>query len=271
MHDSPVIRGFVTKQLETDPVAARAEFLSEWRTDIGPYVDPLKVDAATVQGRASLPYDLKQPRVYWAFCDPSGGSQDDMTLAVAHREGDKLVVDHLSVWPAPFDPDDVVEEAAIVLRSYRQAEVYGDHVGGVWVREPLRKAGVTYHVCREPKTKLYRDTLPRLNAGLIELLDHDQCNRQIKKLERKVSRAGDIIDHPPGGHDDACNSVLGAVWLADNYGLHREAPKAQEPPAETTHEIARRGRLKQLESEKSTGGRRVSSPAQLRDWMRRPR
>ena len=33
-------------------------------------------------------------------------------------------------------------------------------------------------------------------------------------LERRTGRCKDVIDHPPGGHDDLCNSAAGALVLA---------------------------------------------------------
>jgi len=33
-------------------------------------------------------------------------------------------------------------------------------------------------------------------------------------LERRTGRGKDVIDHPPGGHDDLCNSAASALVLA---------------------------------------------------------
>ena len=33
-------------------------------------------------------------------------------------------------------------------------------------------------------------------------------------LERRTGRGKDVIDHPPGGNDDLCNSAAGALVLA---------------------------------------------------------
>ena len=77
----------VADALEDDPEGATAEWLGEFRRDIARFVDPAVVEAAVVPGRREL------PRVagvrYCAFADPSGGSSDSFTLAVAHREGDR--------------------------------------------------------------------------------------------------------------------------------------------------------------------------------------
>jgi hypothetical protein len=79
-------------------------------------------------------------------------------------------------------------------------------------KEPFRKNGISYEVCKQPKSDLFRDMLPLLNSGRISLPRHDRLIAQIVGLERRVSRAGrDSIDHAPGAHDDIANAVSGVV------------------------------------------------------------
>jgi hypothetical protein len=59
---------------------------------------------------------------------------------------------------------------------------------------------------------LYKEMLPLLNSGKIELLDNQRLIGQLVGLERRTARGGkDSIDHPPGAHDDIANSVAGAL------------------------------------------------------------
>jgi hypothetical protein len=61
-----------------------------------------------------------------------------------------------------------------------------------------------------PKSDLYHDLLPLINANRIELLDNRRLAAQLIGLERRISRQGkDSIDHPPGGHDDLANAAAG--------------------------------------------------------------
>jgi hypothetical protein len=151
-----------------------------------------------------------------SFVDPSGGSADSMTLAVAHRDKDgRAILDAVRERRPPFSPAAVVDEFAGLLKSYRVGSVTGDHWGGEFVREPFRSHGIRYEVSEEPKSNLYRDLLPVLNSGKAELLDSPRLINQLTALERRTSRGGrDSIDHPPGGHDDLCNCVAGAIVLA---------------------------------------------------------
>jgi hypothetical protein len=54
---------------------------------------------------------------YRAFVDPSGGSSDSMTLAIAHTEGEVHVIDVAKEIPAPFDPESAVAEFVRVLKA----------------------------------------------------------------------------------------------------------------------------------------------------------
>ena len=90
-----------------------------------------------------------------------------------------------------------------IAAALRQ-QVIGDHYGGEFVKEPFRKHGISYEVCKQPKSDLFRDMWPLLNGGDITLPRHDRLIAQIVGLERRVSRAGrDSIDHAPGAHDES--------------------------------------------------------------------
>ena len=65
------------------------------------------------------------------------------------------------------------------------------------------------------RSEVYREALPLLNAGRVELLDVPRLVAQIASLERRTARGGrDTIDHAPGAHDDVANAALGVLVLA---------------------------------------------------------
>jgi hypothetical protein len=207
-------QSIIDQALEEDPAAASAEWLAEFRTDIETFVSREVVDAAVVPGRHELP---PVPGVaYLAFTDPSGGSADAMTLAIAHRDKDgRAVIDAVRERQPPFSPDAVVEEFAALLKSYRIYTVNGDRYGGEWPRERFRAHSIRYEIAEKPKSDFYRDLLPVLNSGRVELPEHPRLAAQLCGLERRTSRAGkDSIDHAPGAHDDIANSIAGVTWLA---------------------------------------------------------
>jgi len=133
--------------------------------------------------------------------------------ALIHRSKDgRAILDAVRERKPPFSPQAAVDEFAALLKQYRVRKVIGDHWGGEFVKEPFRLHGLSYEVADRPKSDLYRDALPLMNSGRVELLDNPQLVSQLCQLERRVSRAGkDSIDHPPGAHDDLANAVCGVL------------------------------------------------------------
>lgn len=168
-------QAIIDAAMEVDPASAAAEYSAEFRTDVETYISREVVDAAVVIGRREL------PRIgsvtYRAFVDPSGGSSNSMTLAIAHMDGTRVVLDLVRERKPPFSPDDVAREFADVLKSYNVASVRGDRYGGEWPRERFRTHGIDYITATATKNDLYRELLPILNGGRCELLDHPVLSR----------------------------------------------------------------------------------------------
>jgi hypothetical protein len=74
------------------------------------------------------------------------------------------------------------------------------------------ESGIAFEQSARPKSDLYRDLLPLLNAHRVELLDHPRLAAQLAGLERRTARSGrDSIDHGPGAHDDCINAAAGCL------------------------------------------------------------
>ena len=175
------------------------------------------VNSATFPDRIELPPIAGV--TYFGFVDPSGGSVDSMTLAIAHVEGNTAVLDAVREVRPPFSPDGVVREFSDLLANYRLREVTGDRWGGEFVREQFESCGVSYKVSERSKSDIYRELLPLLNSRRVELLDIPRLSAQLAGLERRTARGGrDSIDHTPGSHDDLINSAAGALVLASSVG-----------------------------------------------------
>jgi hypothetical protein len=207
----------VDRAMERDPAAASAEYGAQWRSDLQAFVSLEAVEACVSSGE----YERRplSSEHYTAFTDPSGGSSDSFTLALAHRERDgRIVLDAVRERQPPFSPEAVVSEFAATLRAYRCASVTGDKYAGEFPRELFRKCGVTYTPAERSKSELYVELLPLINSRRVDLLDDRKAIAQLVGLERRTSRVGkDSIDHAPGAHDDRINSIAGAVVTAAAY------------------------------------------------------
>jgi hypothetical protein len=138
----------IARAYEEDESAAAAEYGAQFRRDIESFVGRETVEACVIPGRAELP--PSSALSYLGFVDPSGGSQDSMTLAIAHREKDRAVLDLVRERRPPFSPEQVASEFAELLKQYRVSLVRGDRYGGEWPREQFRKAGIEYNPLRKP-------------------------------------------------------------------------------------------------------------------------
>ncbi len=202
----------VDRAMERDAAAGSAEYLGLFRIDIEALINREVVVACVDPGvheRAPL-----EGILYHAFVDPSGGSSDSMTLAIAHNQDNVLVLDAIRERRPPFSPEDVVLEFSDLLKRYRTATVCGDRYAGEWPRERFAVHGITYIVAEKTRSDLYRDLLPELNSKSVALLDNQKLIAQLVSLERRTGRGKDIIDHAPGAHDDVANAVAGALLLA---------------------------------------------------------
>ena len=207
----------VDRAYEEDPESASAEYGAEFRGDLVVFVSRDALEAAVSRGvTVRAPVDGV---AYQGFVDPSGGSSDSMTMAIAHNEDGRAVLDCVGERKAPFSPESVVAEFAATFREYRILTIRGDRYGGEWPRERFAVHGIAYHPADMNRSEIYLSFLPMLNSGRVDLIDNGRMVTQFAGLERRTSRTGkDTVDHAPGAHDDVANAVAGAILLAGGSG-----------------------------------------------------
>jgi hypothetical protein len=203
----------VDRAFEEDPEGAAAEFDAEFRSDLEQFVSREAIEACVAKG-VTVRAPVAGVR-YFGFCDPSGGSADSMTLAIAHADGKRVVVDCVVETRPPFSPDQTVAEFASVFRSYGVTTVVGDRYASSWPPERFFAHGIKYEASEMTHSELYLNLLPLVNSARVELLDNSRMVSQFASLERRVARSGqDSVDSPKNMHEDIANSVAGACVLA---------------------------------------------------------
>jgi hypothetical protein len=204
----------VDRAMERDPGAASAEYLGLFRSDLEQFISHEAVRACVMPGVFEI-----APRhgfSYIAFVDPSGGSADAMTLAIAYCDrSERAYLAAIREVRPPFSPEATVADFVELLRSYGVTRVRGDRYAGEWPRERFRALGVDYQPSDKSRSEIYGELLPLINSQRASLLDDKRLVSQLIGLERRTSRGGkDSIDHAPGGHDDLANATAGAVVYA---------------------------------------------------------
>ena len=215
----------IDRELERDPVRNRAEYLSEWRSDVEGFI-PREIVEACVRDYHELP---PQPGIaYRCFVDPASGvpEGDSFAAVVSHKLGDdRVTIDAVREVQPPFNFFEVVETVLLPLcKAYHITKIVGDNYGGDLAKLPVRKAGISYELSAKHTSQLYLDPfLGMLNAGKIDLPRNQRAVNQICSLERSALRSGrDQITHPTRGHDDIACAIAGAVDIArgqSNYSL----------------------------------------------------
>jgi hypothetical protein len=226
----------ITRALERDPVANRAEYLSEWRDDVAGFIGREIVERQ-VGDYIELP---PHPGIsYRCFIDQASGvpEGDSFVAVVAHKLGDRVTIDAIREVQPPFNFFEVVQTVLLPLcKTYKVYKIVGDSYAGELARAPVRKAGIGFELARKHKSEFYADPfLGMLNAGGIDLPRNERAVSQICQLERSLLRSGrEQITHPTHGKDDIANAIAGAVDLALNtsgYTLEPFDPNYVDPDA----------------------------------------
>ena len=218
--DPDIIRRATTD----DPESALAEWEGQFRSDLVQFLDDQMIDDAIDEQRP-LELPPRKGIQYRTFVDASAGRHDAFCIGIAHREEDRYIVDVVRGRHPPFDPSTVAAEFAALAKDYGCNEVCGDNFAGEWVTQAFLAAGTTFRRSSLPKSGLYLEGLPWFSRGAVSIPNVPRLIRELRLLERRVSRIGrDIIDHGKGGSDDYANVVFGALNM---IAAPREAPCAR--------------------------------------------
>ena len=204
-------QGMIERAKAADPEAAESEWDGGFRNDISAFLDDATIEAAIDYGR---PEQLP-PRAdtnYGCFVDASGGRHDAYTIAIAHQQGDRIVVDVCYGRHPPFNPQQITEQFADLARQYRISAVTGDAYSAEWVEQSWYSAGISYERSEKNKSEIYVESLPLWARNAVSIPNHPKLIRELRLLERRTSRIGrDAVDHGRNGSDDYANSVVGVL------------------------------------------------------------
>jgi hypothetical protein len=198
----------------SDPEAAVAEWDAQFRSDISQFLSEDLIELAIDRSR---PPELppQQGLRYKCFVDASGGRHEAYVACIGHKDsGGKFICDVLRGREPPLDPQEVTREIAALAKEYGCTHVTGDVYSADWIVSAFRECGVIYDRSDKNKSELYLEGLPTFSRGLVALPEHRKLGRELRLLERHVSRAGrDRVDHPRNGTDDYGNSLFGCLNL----------------------------------------------------------
>lgn len=236
---------YLARMVTEDPEAAEAELFGRFRAGVSTFVDPQALAEVVETGVRE-----RQPdpgTTYRGYVDAASGSgKDSFAVAVAHKDGERAVLDAVYAWSPPFNPSGVITEASELLRRFDISSVQGDRYAPGFVSEGFRKHSITYNAAPRTTSDTYLELLPLVNAGAVVLLDDPKLLRELRGLERRRGTAGkDKVDHRPGAHDDRATAAAGAlvsaippskkrpvkVRLVAGRRAHVNRPRSRRPPS----------------------------------------
>ena len=222
----------IDKAMRKDLSVARAEYFSLFRDDLEGVFTRAAIENATVPGRQELPPAAGVH--YKAFCDPSGGRHDSFTLAIAHAEGRRTVIDLADEVKAPFQPSVVVARFADTLKQYGIRQVVGDRYAGSWPSDAFAKHEIKYEQAEKTSSELYLEMVPRLSNAEIELPENERLQAQFLSLLRRTGPGGkDSVITPQGSdaHADLANAVAGVAFIVGAGKKKRTFYNPMDAPA----------------------------------------
>jgi hypothetical protein len=210
----------IDRALERDRAAASAEYLAEFRSDIESFVTYEVVRACLGDYVEAAPFADHR---YFAFVDPSGGSADSFTMAIGHKEGERIFIDATREIQPPFSPEAVIDEFAALLKCYRISKASGIVMPASFPVSNSESAASNTDAQIKPSPICFAMCF-HCSIARIVLPKSERLVNQLCGLERRVSKGGrDSIDHAPSSKDDLANAVAGAADLASG---RRENPHA---------------------------------------------
>lgn len=205
----------IAEQIKSDPAKYKSEYLSEFRGDIESYLGTDDISKIIDPGIFQRPYNPQYK--YFAFCDPSGGRVDSMTLSIAHKDRTGgIIQDVLNERKPPFQPSEVVSEFVEILTGYGITRISSDRYAGAWIEESFKKHGISVEYSKLSASEIYAAFIPIVMNKAAALLDNRRLKSQLSNLERRTGQSGrEIITHPAGSHDDLANAAAGVITLFD--------------------------------------------------------
>lgn len=221
------------RNIELDPVKMRAEYSATFREDIENFFSEKDIERITGLIE-SLPF--RPENRYFAFTDSSGGKHDSFTLAIAHSENKKIIVDSVYETKPPFNPNDVVQDYSKLLKQFNVFEVIGDKYSAEWVAGSFKRENIRYIQSDLSKSDLYIYFQSLVMQNKVEIPKNEKLKTQFLLLERRTGMGGkDSIDHPQGAHDDLANAVAGISTLIDRKIGKRATKEELEARLPVTH------------------------------------
>ena len=219
---------FLEQERRRNEEQFRREYGAEFTDQIAAWVLPEVLDPCIVRGRTELP--RVENATYVVAIDPAF-RHSDFALAVLHRTGDgSVIVDRVAHWTgtkkAPLGFEWVCQKIARIIKPYGIRDVLGDQYCAPVIKQYFDELGMRYHEYTfgtHSRAELFGNLRHLLVGRKIELLDDPTLLRQLRALEERAERNGNIDIRPSHSQkDDVAVAVALAAAELGKRPRHRE-------------------------------------------------
>jgi hypothetical protein len=151
----------------------------------------------------------------------AGFRSDAFGFALAHAEGERVVVDLVRSWKprrgtaVQFAP--VMEEIVTTMRAYHARDANADQVANEVIKQHLAQAGIELKqvsTLGRRASGIYSTLRAKVLAGQVEFPDNAELLSQLKRLEIIVGSGGSERCEASSGKDDLAIATALAVHQA---------------------------------------------------------
>lgn len=218
MGNPKITREYLAVEHLKDPRAFERECLALFQDSISGFLSSELLKLAVSRDAKGVGIVERAPErnnFYVAAIDPAF-RRDAFALVIAHAANDgSVVVDLIRRWLPekghPLNPQDVFADIVPLLKSYRVNLVTSDQ----YHLDTLQQLALTHNFAIEGipftavnKASIYGNLQQLLNQRRLHLVDHPEAIRELRSLERRLTKMGLIqIAGPPGMHDDVASAI----------------------------------------------------------------
>lgn len=203
---------FIKGEYKRDVDYARREFGAEFAEKIESFF-PYEVLQSSFTLVGTLPY--KNEFGYSAGIDQSGLSgRDRFALAISHKDGDRVLVDHVQAWETK-DSDKILVDVGKLTEAYKLRKVSIDRYAKGWVAQALNKLGLEVEI-RPSLAEIYTNLKSLMIAGRLRLPDNLDLKKALQNTQAFYGRNNALsIAHQrsAAGHADLADAVATSVWV----------------------------------------------------------
>ena len=212
----------VEKIKATNPQNYRMEYLAEFAEDTDTWLTQDLLAKAVAEDLSYLPFDSHATGAFYAGVDLAE-RVDHTAIAVIRREGDRLDLVHVHVFPLGTSLASAIGYLKTLRdRWTRLHAAYVDNTKhGDYIITDMREAGVAeaegVHFTQQRKQEMAQLLRQRLAEGTLHLPYDRKLLDELNTETYTLTKTGGVaLEHPAGTHDDLFWALALAVFAATN-------------------------------------------------------